>query len=239
MSRRTHLLSAALLAALVLGGCNDSSDNGTPDAAASEEPILDGTSVPQTAGPLTGRQMPDAEVIGDGWTERADPGAGHEDETDPNAPSTQARDVDELMDALVPIGCPEDAVLIDLPRPRYALERTYAGPSGQPGVAVILQFDDETSPNAFLEAFERQMRACPARRVNPDGPVSVQYSSIERTSEQAYGIRQERGTDADPNRYLVIAVRADNRVGLVYLSGVPVSKAVTLGANLIRSIRQD
>ncbi len=236
MSRRTRVLSAALLAALMLSGCNDSSDDEAPAAAATADPVLD--EVPQTAGPLTGRQMPTAEVIGDGWTERADPGAGHEEETDPNAPSTQARDVDELMDGLVPIGCPEAAVNIALPRPQYALERTYAGPSGQPGVALILQFDDKSSPDAFLRAFDRQMRACPAGPVDPEGPLAVQYRSVERTSELTYGVRQEVGTEADPNRYLVIAVRADNRVGLVYLSGVPVAKAVTLGTNLINSIRR-
>lgn len=235
MSPRTRIGGAALLAVLALSGCSDSSEDGTPDAAGSG-PVE--TPVPQTAGPLTGSQMLVADVIGDGWTERADPGAGHQDETDPNAPSTQQRDVDELMDGLVPIGCPEAAVNIELPRPRYALERTYAGPSGQPGVALVLQFDDETSPDAFLEAFARQMRACPAGPVDPDGPTTLQYRSVERTSELAYGVRQERGTDADPNRYLVIAVGTDNRVGLVYLAGVPVDKAVTLGANLLNSIRR-
>jgi hypothetical protein len=232
------MLSTVLLAVLVLGGCNDSSDEGSPDAAASSEPVVDAPAVAQTAGPLTGRQMPDAEVLGNGWTERADPGAGHDDETDPNAPSTQQRDVDELMDGLVPIGCPDAAIDIALPRPAYALERTYAGPAGQPGVALVLQFAEAAGPNEFLDALESQIKACPAAGADTDGPVTLGFRGLVRSPEQITALRQEQGVDADPNKYLVVAVRDGNRVGLVFLSGAPVTKGKTIGADLIRSIRQ-
>lgn len=238
---RGRLLVVAVAAVLTLGACGD--DGGAPEPAASDgAPVSAPTSpvdeIPTTAGPLTGRQMPAADALGDGWRERADPGAGHQEETDPGAPSTQRRDVAELMEGLVPIGCPEAAVNVELPRPQHALERTYAGPAGQPGVAVVLQFGDAAAPAGFLDAFERQMRGCPAGGGDPDGPLSLGYRAIDRAPERVSGLRQERGFDADPNRYLVIAVRADNRVGLVYLSGVPASKAAAIGTDLIASIRR-
>ncbi len=240
LSRPARILGIAVAAVLALGACGDSSDSGAP-AAATVTPAAGDGEVPQTAGPLTGRQMPDPQVLGDGWTERADPGAGHDEETDPGAPSTQQRDVAELMDGLVPIGCPEAAVDIALPRPEYALERTYAGPSGQPGVALILQFGDASRPEAFLAGFARQMRACPPRPTGADDPISLGFRSVERTAEVVYGLRQERGADADPHRYLVIVARDrdTNRVGVLYLSGEPASRALTLGTNLIRAIRSD
>ncbi|MBA3744711.1 hypothetical protein [Sporichthya sp.] len=238
MSRRTRVLSAALLAAVVLSGCNDSSDDASPDAAARSEPVLAETAVPQTAGPLTGAQMPAPAILGEGWSERADPGAGHEDETDPDAPSTQARDVAELMDGLVPIGCPEAAVNIALPRPQYALERTYAGPSGQPGVALVLEFADAASPDGFLGALDRQIRACPAAGADPRGPVALGFRGVTRTPEQVSALRQEQGVDADPNQYLVIAVRDGKRVALVFLADTRIAKAPAIGADLIKAIRQ-
>jgi hypothetical protein len=182
--------------------------------------------------------MPPADALGQGWTERADPGADDEGEPDPDAPSTLSRDVDELMDGLVPIGCPEAAVNIALPRPQFALERTYAGPSGQPGVALVLQYGDTAGSSGFLDALERQMRACPAAGGDPDGPVSLGFRGLARTPDQVSALRQEQGVDADPNRYLVICVRDGKRVGLVFLSGIPTAKAAAIGADLIKAIRR-
>jgi hypothetical protein len=231
-------LGAALVAVVALGACGGGSEpldagsvpSGTPAPAVEE--------IPTTAGPLTGRQMPAATALGPGWKERADPGAGHQEETDPEAPSTQRRDVTELMEGLVPIGCPEAAVNIALPRPQHALERTYAGPAGQPGVALVLQFGDDTSPAGFLDAVERQMRACPPGGTDPNGPVTLGFRSVDRAPERVSALRQEQGYDADPNRYLVITVRAGNRVGLVYLSGVAAAKAPAIAADLIEAIRR-
>ncbi len=240
--RRVHLLGRVVAPAtallLALSACGDDSSEGAalpPGAPAAEEPT-----VPATAGPLSGRQMPEPAALGEGWTERADPGDGHGDghgDVAADAPSTQQRDVAELMDGLTPIGCPERAVAISLPRPRYALERTYAGPAGQPGVALVLEFGDSAGPRTFLDRFERQMRACPAGAADPDGPIVLGYRSIDRAPERVSGLRQETGFEADPNRYLVVAVRDGKRVGLVYLSGVPAARAAVIGPDLIRAIR--
>jgi hypothetical protein len=181
--------------------------------------------------------MPAAEAIGAGWAERPDPGDNDEGDADPNAPSTQQRDVDELMDGLVPIGCPDAAVAIKLPRPQYALERTYAGPDDAPGVALVLQFADANAPKGFLDAFTDQMKACPAAEADPDGPVTLQFSDVSRTADRLSAIRRERGADADPNSYLVIVVREGSRVGLALLGAVPASRASAIGADLMKSLR--
>jgi hypothetical protein len=239
-ARRARALGIAVAAVLALGACNG---DGADDSAAGDTPstfdsVQDEPEVAQTAGPLTGRQMPASEAIGSGWTERADPGSDDEGEVDPDAPSTQQRDVDELMDGLVPIGCPDAAVKIALPRPEFALERTYAGPEGEPGVALVLQFGDAKGPTGFLSALERQVRACPPAQRGADDPVSLQFTAIARSSDQLSAVRQEQGADADPNRYLLIAVRAGDRVGLMYLSGVAPAKAKAIGADLVASIRR-
>lgn len=239
MSRPKRMLATAVLVVLALSACNDSSDDENPAAPVpSTEPVQAQPVIATTAGPLTGSQMPPAGALGAGWTERADPGSDDEGETDPNAPSTQQRDVGDLMDGLVPIGCPEAAVNIALPRPQYALERTYAGPAGQPGVALVLEYDDTAGPTGFLAALDRQMKACPATGSDPNGPIALGFRALARTSEQVSGVRQEQGVDADPNKYLVIAVRNGNRVGLVFLSGIPATKASAIGADLIKAIRK-
>ncbi|GAA0630189.1 hypothetical protein GCM10009547_37420 [Sporichthya brevicatena] len=236
-----RVVAPATALLLALSACGDDASEGAalPPEAPAAEPT-----VPATAGPLSERQLPDPAVLGDGWTERADPGDGHGDghsdgrgDTAGDGPSTQQRDVDELMDGLAPIGCPDRAVAITLPRPRYALERTYAGPAGQPGVALVLEFADSAGPRTFLDRFERQMRACPAGAADPDGPIVLGYRSVDRAPERVSGLRQETGFEADPNRYLVVAVRDGKRVGLVYLSGVPAAKAAAIGPDLIRAIR--
>jgi hypothetical protein len=142
------------------------------------------------------------------------------------------------MDGLTPIGCPEKAVNVTLPRPEFALERTYAGPAGQPGVALVLEFGDSAGPGRFLDRFEQQMRACPAGNGDAEGPLTLGYRSVDRAPDRVSGVRQEQGFDADPNRYLVVAVRDGKRVGLVYLSGVPAGQAAAIGADLIGAIRQ-
>lgn len=237
-TRRTRILGIALTAVLSLAACDDGGSKSS-DASGTTgfEEVDDSPIVPETAGPLTGRQMPPASALGTGWTERADPGSDDEGETDPNAPSTQKRDVGELMDGLVPIGCPDAAVNVELPRPEYALERTYAGPDGAPGVALVLQFADTAGSSTFIDAMERQLRACPAGKADPDGPIVLQFSTVARSPEQVSAIRQEKGVDADPNKYLLIAVRDGGRVGLVYLGGTPAAKAKTIGPDLIKAIR--
>ena len=236
--RGARALGIALAAVAALSACGDGSEPLAAGGVPSVTPAPAVDDILTTAGPLTGRQMPAASALGSGWKERADPGAGHQEETDPDAPSTQRRDVTELMEGLVPIGCPEAAVDVALPRPQHALERTYAGPAGQPGVALVLQFGDSTSPAGFLDAFERQMRACPPGGTGPNDPVTLGFRSVDRAPERVSALRQEQGYDADPNRYLVIAVRHGNRVGLVYLSGVAAAKAPAIGADLIEAIRR-
>jgi hypothetical protein len=237
-ARGVRSLGVALAAVVALGACGDGSEPRAAAGAPTVTPTPAVDEIPTRAGPLTGRQMPAATALGPGWKERADPGAGHQEETDADAPSTQRRDVAELMEGLVPIGCPEAAVNVALPRPQHALERTYAGPAGQPGVALVLQFADSSAPAGFLDAFERQMRACPPGGTDPNGPVTLGYRAVDRAPDRVSGLRQERGFDADPNRYLVIAVRDGNRVGVVYLSGVPAVKAPAIGADLIEAIRR-
>jgi hypothetical protein len=238
-ARGLRVLGFALAAGLALGGCNggpDSKDASSGDTPSSFEPVQEESEVAQTAGPLTGRQMPPSQAIGSGWAERADPGSDDEGETDPDAPSTQQRDVDELMDGLVPIGCPDAAVNIELPRPQYALERTYAGPEDEPGVALVLQFGDAKGSHGFLSALERQVRACPPAKRSPNDPVSLQFTDIARSAAQLSAVRQEQGEDADPNRYLLIAVRDGDRVGLMFLASVPATRATAIGADFLKAI---
>lgn len=238
-ARGPGTLGLALVAALSLSACNGGSHGSAAgtDTAGTPSASPEVAAVPTTAGPLTVRQMPPPQAIGAGWTERPDPGDDDQGSADPNAPSTQRRDVGELMDGLVPIGCPDAAVAIKLPRPQYALERTYAGPDDAPGVALVLEFADATGPTGFLDAFAEQVRACPATSSNPDGPVTLQFTKLTRTPERVSAVRRERGADADPNPYLVVVVRAGTRVGLEFLGGVPSSKAPAIGAALIRAIR--
>lgn len=233
---RAPLLVAGALTLAVLTGCGPAEDapSAAPDQSLGAAPSA--APVPATsAGPLTKDQLPAASTLGKEWKAYAEPGGG-ESAVIGNGSSAQQRDVAEVMEGLTPIGCPESAVDIALPRPDHALEGTYRGPQDRPGVSLVLQFQDAATAAGFLAKFGDQIDACPAP-ANPldDDPLSLGFTRVSAPDGLA-AMRSEYGIDADPNRYLVIGVHRSSRIGLLYVSGAKGATADRLATGLAASI---
>jgi hypothetical protein len=150
----------------------------SPSPAASTESAsaspsgFDRTATPGTSsGPLTGKALPDPEVLGSGWVARVDPGSAEDGYTGNGTPVV-ARDPQDLAQAILPIGCADASVYdVRLPVPAHALEADYAySASGAHGVALALDFGDEARAERFVAAYTGALRRCTA---GPGGSMVV------------------------------------------------------------------
>ena len=137
-------------------------------------PTFDRTATPATtSGSLRRASLPRAAVLGAGWTSRVDPGATEDGYTGNGTPSV-ARDPQDTVVALRPIGCAEESVYAEpLPVPRHALEVDYRHrPTGANGVGLALEFADAAAAGDFFDVYTALARALPrpvpgARRGSP------------------------------------------------------------------------
>lgn len=174
----------------------------SPSASPTPSPTgLDRTATPATSsGPLTGRALPDPGAFGAGWVARVDPGSAEDGYTGNGTPVT-ARDPRDLTQALLPIGCADEAVYADpLPVPRHALEADYAHrASGAHGVALALDFGSDAEATRFVAVYTAALGRCTAgpggsmvvtRAKAPDGAVaSVQVDSAFGTTWRELVVR--------------------------------------------------
>jgi hypothetical protein len=237
-ARPTHRVRTAAFAALALGllaGCGGASSAAEPAAPAQEAHVdLEPAPVPtpdRTAGPLSERQLPRGEDLGEDWTAYAHPGGG-ESGVIANGSSAQRREVGGVMDGLRPIGCPERAVAITLPRPAHALEGSYRGPRDAPGVSLVLQFGDRATAERFLTRLGRQVDACPDVPVDDPDVPRLAYERLPMSGDRVAALRRAAGYDADPNPYLLVAVRSGDRVALVYLANAKPADRTKVAAGL-------
>lgn len=133
---------------------------------------LDRTATPATSsGPLTGKALPDPDALGAGWVARVDPGSAEDGYTGNGTPVT-ARDPQDVIQAVRPIGCADESVYADdLPLPRHALEVDYAyRASGAHGVALALDFGSEAAAKRFVALYTAALGRCTA---GPGGSMVV------------------------------------------------------------------
>ena len=141
----------------------------TPSATPSG---LDRTATPATSsGPLTGKALPDPDALGSGWVARVDPGSAEDGYTGNGTPVT-ARDPQDVIQAVRPIGCADESVYADeLPLPQHALEVDYAyRASGAHGVALALDFGNEAAARRFVALYTAALGRCTA---GPGGSMVV------------------------------------------------------------------
>jgi hypothetical protein len=228
-TRPLRLAAAAALALGLLAGCGgDDGQSGaapppvaaaavTPEPEPTEEPVPTPAS---TAGPLSERQLPAGKSLGAKWTPYAQPGGG-ESGVIGNGAATQERDVDDVLAGLAPIGCPEKAADIALPRPKHALEGSYRGPGAAPGVGLVLEFGSGDGARRFLDRLSAQVDACPTPDPVParDAPQQLGFERLAMAEGRLAALRRAYGIEADPHRYLLVATTSGARVALVYLAG--------------------
>jgi hypothetical protein len=188
----------------------------TPNPTAS--PTTSATPEP-TSGPLRVSDLPIADVLGKRWKTYVEPGGFG---VVGNGSYSRARQIDDLMAGLVPVGCPPAALEVKLPRPAYALEGSYRDNHESPGVSLVLEFGNDSDAKAFLHGLDQQFDTCPPGNRDANGPLTLDFQTLAMRSGRIAAIRQEHGQGADPNRYLVVAAAAGRRVGVVYVgAGAP------------------
>ena len=150
----------------------------TPSGTPTALPTFDRTATPATSsGSLRRASLPRPSVLGAGWRARVDPG-GTEAGYTGNGTPTVARDPQDTIAALRPIGCAEESVYAEpLPVPRHALEVDYRHrATGANGVGLALEFADAAKATSFFDVYTRSLALCRSGR---SGAVATTRVSVQ------------------------------------------------------------
>jgi len=125
---------------------------------------LDRTATPATtSGALGPTSLPFARTLGPRWTARVDPGSVEDGYTGNGTPVV-ARDARDVAQALLPLGCADEAVYATaMPVPRHALEADYSyAPTGAHAVGLVLDYGDAAAAQRFVRVYTAALRRCTA-----------------------------------------------------------------------------
>jgi len=177
---------------------------------------------PETAGDLDSRSVPQAPDLGAGWTRYVDPGDVAEGYAG-NGSWVRARDVSEVVQSVVPLGCTGLTSVPRLPVPEHALEATYRGPRDAPGVALVLEYRNRAQAAAFVAGMARIARSCPepAGGVRAGDPLTVVVEPVRVTDRVVLDRRREHGAGAGEWLWSEAVVHEGDRVGLLILASPP------------------
>ena len=197
------------------------------------------TTPPPTAGPLSERQVAPPTALGSGWATHAEEG-GAEEGFVGNGTWTRRREPAEVLDAVVPIGCPG---LPDEPprleRPEHALEATYRQ-GERPAVSVVLEYADAAAARRFMTGLGNLLRTCrPVRDSGADATGAVLDLRLVRAdADTVVDLRREVGGQALPGTWQEVVVRAGRRVALLSLDveGARTPAPDALAAELRRAL---
>jgi len=121
---------------------------------------FDRTATPATSsGPLGPSTMPSAAALGAGWTANTGAG-GAEDGYAGNGTPVVARDVNDVIDGMLPFGCPAATYAARLPTPLHALEADYRHTTGRLAVGTALDYGTPDAAAIFVRAYEKALMAC-------------------------------------------------------------------------------
>ncbi len=183
-------------------------------------PVAPELSVPATtAGDLDSKSVPGPLDLGRGWSRYVDPGAPEEGYVG-NGSWVRARGTDEVVQAVVPLGCSGLTTPPALPVPEHALEATYRGPGDAPGVALVLDYDDPDRAADFVAGMGRVARSCPAPAgpVPSDGPLVASIEPARVDASTVLQRRREFGAGATDWTWSEAVVRRGARVGLLIVA---------------------
>lgn len=246
------------VAAVAVAGCtgdpggSEAAGSGRPAGASSAsagpgstgtaptEPLPPPRTTPApTAGPLSERLVAPPTALGPGWATHADEG-GAEEGVMGNGTWTRRREPAEVLDAVVPIGCPG---LPDEPprleRPEHALEATYRQ-GERPAVSVVLEYADAAAARRFMTGLGSLLRTCrPVRDFGADATGAVLDLRLVRAdADTVVDLRREVGGQALPGTWQEVVVRAGRRVALLSLDveGIRAPAPDVLAAELRRAL---
>lgn len=229
-ARRQGRLLGCALAGLILVACSPAADPSLPPSttpalpqasptsasptsqAASGVPVEPTTTntlppppppsgpAPSTAGGLSARSLP----IPSGWQTAVLDG-GDEEGFLGNGTWVHARDPRYAAQDVIAIGCAA-VTRDDYTDPAAALEGNYKNRSGDGGIGLVLEFDDEQAATHYFELYRRQVQSCTTR----DEPVRTTILS-------GVGGLVDRRTYPD-SKWTEIAEQNGRRITLIILS---------------------
>ena len=174
-------------------------------------------SVPaETAGALGADDVPAPSALGPGWRRYADPGNLEEGYAG-NGSWVRARGAAEVVQALIPLGCTGLTTAPGLSVPTHALEATYRGPGGAPGVALVLSYRSAEAAAGLVAALRTIDRSCPApaKSVGPDDPMAAVVTPSVSDALTLLDRRREYGAGAGQWVWSEAVVRRGSRVALL------------------------
>lgn len=181
----------------------------SPSAPATGEPTTTNTlppppppsgPAPTTAGSLTAESLP----IPAGW-ETAVLEGSDEEGFEGNGTWVHARDPRYAAQDVITLGC-ATVTRDDYTDPDAALEGNYHNRSGDRGIGLVLEFDDELTATHYFELYRRQVRSCNTR----NEPVRTRILS-------GLSGLVDRRTYPD-SRWTEIAERNGRRITMIILS---------------------
>jgi hypothetical protein len=236
-------LFAGVLLALLLSGCGGTARPAAAPASASEsrpspsDVPASATAAPTPAtssGPLDADDVPEAGDLGRDWQEYDDPGGAEAGFTG-NGSFVRARQPAEVVQSLVPLGCPGVDRVAPVPTPRHVLEATYRTQDGAPAVVLVLAYPDDDTATRAVGQLARLRATCraPARGEPAQGRTVI---DIERSDDQRLWDRSRTvGLDGG---WVELVRRVDDKVGVLAMarSEAPAGGFATLDEALAGSL---
>jgi hypothetical protein len=158
---------------------------------------------PAAAGPLTVKNLPAPEKLGQGWKTYTDPG-GAEQGFLGNNTWTRRRDGHQAAYEALPVGCANPPPSGSLPVPLHALQGSYRTGTDQPANALLLRFADAAKATAYFTGYQARMKGC-----GDSGGLAVQ--SLWFTDTAAAAVRRYAAADA----YVEVSVVRGSTVALL------------------------
>lgn len=204
---RRLLVTAGVLAIPLLAACSTtvSEPPATGQSANVASARPDTTMPSDHTRELSKELLPQPAALGSQWRYRVDAGSS-EGGYQGNGTPAMARDPQEVVAALTPLGCKP----VQLPVPTSALEVTYGDAKGTPAVGLLLEFADDDVATSFFDRRADVMRDCAAAtssqadvdvlRDEPASFISVRNEHVGETPIWTEGVQQTGG------RVLFVAV---------------------------------
>jgi len=198
------------------------STTATPTIRVTAPPRVTATPVPEPAvARAIGRvNLPPAASIGAGFRAQAEDADG-DAPADPNGAGIDRRTPQDVVDGLVPIGCP-GVEAGRLPLPAHAWQQTYRSADGRSAVALMLDYPTRADATDLVSTLGSMLAKC----VAPAGLRSLTTAQTvatlaARSSTLVQDARHEGGPDASPQTWDESIVRIGNRVGMVVVERRP------------------
>jgi hypothetical protein len=174
------------------------------DAAKPPEMPEQATAPPPTiAGPVTAKNLPAADKLGQGWKTYTDPG-GAEQGFLGNQAWTRRRDGHQAAYEALPVGCANPLPAGSLPVPLHALQGSYRTGADKSATGLVLRFSDAGKASAYYAGYQARMTAC-----GDGGTLSVK--SLWSSGSAAASVRRYAGAEA----YVEAAVVHGSTVALL------------------------